>query len=105
MSLVSSCKVKLRAALQIAIVALFFYAGTAWPKDYKFICQSHKSLLGELYLGGYAYLSVSTTEQNIVLQTFVNVNTGAWVIIAISEKDACVLMRGETMQFVAGDLI
>ena len=50
-------------------------------------------------------MAVSTTEQNIVLQTFVNVNTGAWVIIAIDNDNACILMRGETMQFVAGDLI
>ena len=105
MSLVSSCRVKLRAALQIAIVALFFYAGTAWPKAYRFTCQTHKTILSELYLGGYAYMAVSTTEQNIVLQTFVNVNTGAWVIIAIDNDNACILMRGETMQFVAGDLI
>lgn len=96
---------KLRAALQIAVVALFFYAGAAWPQEKVISCADHTGVLRDLYNGGFSYLSIAVTKQAIVLQTFINKETGEFVILAVSDNMACVVLSGPAIQFILGEPI
>lgn len=93
-----------RAALQIAVVALFFYAGVAWSNELRLRCGPLKNELSNLYLGGFAYVSSSTANNGLIVQLFIKNKTGEWVLLGIDDKlNACQLMTGYGFQFVLGN--
>lgn len=96
---------KLRAALQIAVVALFFYSGSAYP-EVRLTCHPLKQQLSELFLGGYTWLSQSIADNGLIIQVFINQKTAEFIFIGIDDKfNACQLIRGTDFSFTAGEPI
>lgn len=94
---------KLRAALQIAIVALFFYAGAAYPEEKKMQCGELKPQLSNLYINGFSFVSTAEAYNGLVTQLFVNVNTCEWVLLGIdSDLHVCQLLIGSGFRFSIG---
>jgi hypothetical protein len=96
---------KLRAALQIAVVALFFYAGTAYPET-RLSCHDLKKQLSELFIGGYAWLAQATADNGLIIQIFINQKTSEFVLLGVDDKEnACYLLRGSEFFLLAGEPI
>ena len=92
----------LKAAARVfALAAVLLFSVAAYPATIKkFTCGNVSDVIRENMQDGYAFLSVAVTQQTLVVEFFINMNTGEWRMIGVDEDlNACTLMTGTDWQF------
>lgn len=64
-------------------------------KDAYAICAKHKDMALSLMQNGYGFAATAITDQNNVIQLYINTHDGSWIILGVdNDMQACVLVHG-----------
>lgn len=83
------------------LLALLLVAAAAYPQTPSYKCGTHKEVVLKNFAEGYAFTATAITDRGLVIQLFINLNTGEFRFIGVDDDgNSCVTLAGYEWAFV-----
>ena len=83
------------------LLSILFLATAAYPAAANYKCGTHKEVLMKQLADGYAFVATAITDRGLVIQMFLNLNTGRFRFLGVDENGkSCVVLAGQQWNFI-----